>query len=88
MAYDPFGPYSNGAAGSALASFVVEPSDTTDLPSVVRAVVLGTAGTVRWRGRDGSINNTAPLPAGFILPIQAVRIHATGTSATGLTGLV
>ena len=86
--YNPYSSYSLGATGSAIRSFVVAPSDSADLEAVVRGVIIGGAGTVRWRGLDGRVNTTAALPAGFVLPIQADRIFASGTTATELTGLV
>lgn len=83
MPYNPYANYGVSSSGSALRSFAITPHDTNDLPAVVRGVIVGGAGTIRWRSIDGTINNTAALPAGFLLPIQSDRILATGT-----TGLV
>lgn len=88
MPVNPFETYSPGPSGSAVGSFAITPSNGADLPSVVRAVVVGAAGTIRWRGLDGQVNDTGPLPAGLILPIQTRQIMATGTTASDLTGLV
>lgn len=85
----PYQPYNDlGATGAAVRSFVVTPHNTNELPAVIRGLIIGSAGTVRWIGVDGSDNVTAALPAGFLLPIAAVRIMATGTTAGALTGLV
>ncbi|WP_323717503.1 spike base protein, RCAP_Rcc01079 family [Paracoccus aminovorans] len=63
------------------------PSDNADLPDAIRAVTVGGAGTLAWRGPGGGINQTSVLPAGTYA-INADRILATGTTATDLTGWV
>ena len=84
---DRFTNQARGANASAEASFVITPSDTVDLPEAIRQITLSGAGTLRWTGRDGVVNVTGVLPAGSY-PIAARRLHATGTTATGLTGWV
>ncbi|MFN7224038.1 MAG: hypothetical protein ACK4MS_08465 [Paracoccaceae bacterium] len=84
---DRFKYHARGVAASAEASFVITPSDTVNLPEAIRQITLGSGGTLRWTGRDGMINVTGVLPAGSY-PIAALRIHTTGTTATGLTGWV
>lgn len=64
----------------------VVPSDTVNLPQTGRAIRCrpdGTAGTVRFISEAGNLRNTA-IAVGETLPVGAVRIHATGTTATGL----
>ncbi|WP_395543693.1 hypothetical protein [Neotabrizicola sp. sgz301269] len=84
---DRFQNTSGGANAPAIAAFAITPSDSTDLAEPVRQVTLNAGGTLRWTGRDGAVNTTAALPAGSYA-LSAVRIHATGTSATGITGWV
>lgn len=84
---DRFQNTTGGASAPALASFVVVPADGTDLPEPIRQITLDQGGTLRWTGRDGAVNTTAALPAGSYA-LSAIRIFATGTSATGLTGWV
>ena len=79
--------YMHGANAPALGSFVVTPSDTVDLREVIRAVTIGTAGTIAWIGADGETNATSELPAGTHT-MQAARILASGTSATQITAWV
>lgn len=64
----------------------VTPSDTTDLVRTTRAINVATAGTVRVTTSDGSTGDVF-VAAGITFPIRATRIHATGTSATGIRGL-
>ncbi len=84
---DRFQNLNGGANAPALASFAITPNDASDLVEPVRQLTLNVGGTVRWTGRDGFVNNTATLPAGSYA-LSAVRIHAAGTSASGITGWV
>lgn len=56
-----------------------------------RAVFVGVAGTlnVEMRGGKSSDGGTVSFDAyaGMILPIQATRVNATGTTATGIVAL-
>lgn len=82
-----FNSYLLGSGAPAVASFEVTPSDATTFPRAVRAVTINAGGTLAWRGDDGQVNQTGPLPAGTY-PLSADRILATGTTATGITGWV
>ncbi len=84
MPANRFSAYMSGASAPAIGSHAVTPSDTVDLPEVIRAVTIGGSGTLAWRGIDGVDYVTASLPAGTY-PISAVRILATGTTATDIT---
>jgi hypothetical protein len=84
---DRFEAQARGLIASAEASFSITPSDESDLPETIRQITLSSGGTLRWTGRDGGLNDTDALPAGSY-PIAARRIHASGTSAAGLTGWV
>jgi len=79
--------YMHGANAPALGSFVVTPSDTVDLPEVIRAVTIGGTGTIAWIGADGESYATGQLPVGTYT-MQAARILTTGTSATQITAWV
>lgn len=76
-----------GAAGPALRGFAITPADGSDLADHVRAVTLNGGGTLSYVAWDGVTYTTAALPAGTY-PLQAIRIRATGTTATGITGWV
>lgn len=72
--------------GTARDFFPVTPNDGLDLPTDVRALMVATAGTLRVTRIGGGVVNLT-VPAG-VLPIACERVHATGTTATGITGLV
>lgn len=72
----------------AAGGFAITPSDSTDLSERIRAITVGTAaGTVSYIGWDGQTYTTGPLPTGTYA-LNAVRIRATNTTATGLTGWI
>lgn len=73
-----------GANAPALGSYAIQPSNTADLPEVVRAITIGLPGVIRWRGEDGQDYATAELPAGTYA-MRAVRVLATGTAAGQIT---
>lgn len=64
----------------------VTPDDDTDLVRVTRAVNVATAGFVNATTLEGT---TAPvyIVAGIAFSLRATRIHATGTTATGIVGM-
>lgn len=68
----------------------VTPSDTANLPygSPCRYIYVGGAGNVALQ----LANDTAPItfiavPVGTILPAMAIKVLATGTTATNLLAL-
>lgn len=61
----------------------VTPSDGTDLAQNGRAIRANTAGTLRFVSYAGVLRNTN-IAAGETLMVAVRRIHATGTTATGL----
>ena len=68
----------------------VTPNDSTDLATAGRAIRCrpdGTAGTLRFRNAAGTQRDTA-IAVGELLLVGVSRIHATGTTATGLEFLV
>lgn len=87
MASNPLIARSLSVTSPALGSIVVAPDDDTDLATGIRAITIGTAGTVAWISRYGSPHETAELPAGTY-PLFATRILATGTTATQITGWI
>lgn len=64
-------------------------SDTVDLPEGrhIRAISVGVAGDIVCLNVRGE-SVTFKVVAGQILPIQPKRIYSTGTTATGLIGLI
>ena len=66
--------------------FPIIPSDNTDLPTETREIIIAVDGNVKLRKISGE-DVVLSLPAGRF-PFRAVRVFATGTTATGLTGVV
>jgi hypothetical protein len=83
---DPFDSLTPGLTSPAIGGFEITPDDDVDLPTLPRAIVVGEAGTVAVTFGNGT-SVQLPLTAGVIYPIRAQRVLATGTTATGITGL-
>lgn len=65
----------------------VTPSDSADLAKATRAIYVGVTGNVKLTTIEGDTVTFVGCVAGSILPIQAARIWATGTTATNLVAL-
>lgn len=66
--------------------FPVTPDDGTDLPVDTREIIIASGGTIVLTKLDGT-DVTLTLPAGrFAFRVR--RVKATGTTATGITGVV
>lgn len=87
MPSNRFSAYIHGANASALASLAITPSDSSDLPGVIRAVTISTAATLSCVGSDGQTNTTADLLVGAYA-ISAARIRTTGTTVADITSWV
>ena len=72
--------------GSAYTYFPITPSDGSDLAVEISGLIVAVGGNVVLDRLDGQ-TVTLTLPAGYF-PLQAQRVRATDTTATGLTGLV
>jgi hypothetical protein len=61
----------------------VTPSNTVNLtePSVL---YIGVTGNVRVTTAQGTDVTFTAVPAGFILPVQVLKVWATNTTATGI----
>ncbi len=64
-------------------------SDTVNLATPIRGIIIGVAGTVAI---VTPLGNTRVLPAamavGVVHSIRALRVNSTGTTATGLIGVI
>lgn len=78
---DSFQGHSGGMSGPATIHRTITPNDSTDLPYVPRAIVALTAGNVSLVDSLGTAV-TYPVTAGQVLPFRAMRVRATGTTAT------
>jgi len=66
---------------------VISPSDTVNLPTVCKAIYVGVTGDVKVDlTQTGTAIVFKAVPVG-ILPVQAMRVYSTGTTATNLVAL-
>ncbi len=68
-------------------AFSITPSDGVNLAQTARALYVGVAGDVRVMTPGGATVTFKNVSAG-ILPVSAVRVFATATTATQIIGLV
>ena len=71
----------------AITVFEITPDDATDLAQPTTALNVATEGTVRVTTVDGSTTAVMIYP-GHAFPLRAARVWRTGTTATGIRGLV
>jgi hypothetical protein len=79
-----------GGDGPGVDLVPITPSDSVDLAEQARALRCspgGAAGTVRFVTSRGNTRNTS-IALGELLPVQCVRVHSTGTTATGLEAVI
>lgn len=84
---DEFANYTSGLSSPAAHAFSVAGSDTVDLARSTRAIYVGVAGDVKVTTISGETVTFANAPTGMVLPVRAIRVFATGTTATALIGL-
>jgi len=78
---------SAGADAPAIDGAAVTPNDAADLALPARALWIGAGGTLRITTLKGTVLNFTAVPSGFVMPVAAVRVHATGTTCTGIVAL-
>lgn len=64
----------------------ITPSDDTTFAPPFRSLWVGGAGSVKITDPTGN-DTTFVLDGAGVLPVEVVRIFATGTDATGIVGL-
>lgn len=74
-------------AAPASRGYAITANDGTDLAAETRAIYVGGAGTLALVLASGDAVTFTGLTAGTLLPVRAIRVKATGTSATQLVGL-
>lgn len=86
MAVDPYIREARGTSSFGRRGTVVVPSNTVDLATVAKSVVLLTAGNVSIIPAEETVALAfVDLPAGYIIPYQVRRVTSTGTTATVAT---
>lgn len=78
---DLFATTGTGGSGPAIKHYAITPDDDDDLPRRPRALFCTASGDIVIRDADAT-EVTYALVAGDLLPFRAVRILATGTTAT------
>jgi hypothetical protein len=78
--------FTNGNVSSGFTQ-VISKSDTTNLPYVTRAIYVGGTGTMTIVHSNGTTTLFSAIPAGTILPVEAIRVNSTGTDATLMVAL-
>ena len=63
-------------------------NDVTDLPEVAIALYVENGGAIVFESVSGDAARIVTVSDGAILPVGARRVHATGTTATGIHALV
>ena len=84
---DAFSSHMAGLESPARDGFAITPNDGADLPSVTRAIYVGSGGDVAVTMKSGASVTFTGLLAGTILPVRVSAVAATGTSASNLIGL-
>lgn len=81
-------PYTSAdATVSARRAAAITPNDVTTFEEPTRGIYVGGTGNVKVDMVSGGTVTFSNVVAGTILPIQVVRVYATGTSATLMNGL-
>lgn len=84
---DKFSDYPTTLTAPAREASVIVPNDTADLPQVPRAIYVGQTGNISVRLSAGQPVIFANVQGGSFLPVRAVGVDATGTTAGGLIAL-
>ncbi|MEM6847572.1 MAG: hypothetical protein AAF580_05775 [Pseudomonadota bacterium] len=77
-----------GGTTPAIDAFPIVPTDGVDLPSLARALYIGSAGDITITTAAGSSVTFVGVSAGTVLPVHTCQVAATGTTAAHLIGLV
>lgn len=85
---DRFASHATSLDAPADTAFTITPNDVADLTDTTRAIYVGASGHLALTTASGSDVTFTNLPGGTVLPVRARRIKATGTTATGLVGLL
>lgn len=88
MPVDPFQLHGDAVANPSRAPFAVTPHDTDALPTIPKALYVGTAGDLVLRGAGGAADVTfRNVGAGQVLDVRASHVRATGTTAGAIVAL-
>ena len=80
-------PRGGGQPFVARSAFAITKSDTVNFTKSAAIYVGGTGDVVVVFADDTAITFSS-VPAGTILPVEAIRVNSTSTTATNMVGLV
>ena len=75
------------ASAPAESFFAITKSDSANFSFNVRGIYVGGTGDVVAVTEGGTAVTFTAVPAGTILPIRAIRVNSTSTTATSMVGL-
>lgn len=85
---DGFASFGDHVAAPARNAFAVLPADQTPLPILTKGLYVGQAGDITLRTIDAAADVVLKgVAAGTILPLRALYVRQTGTSAAAIVGL-
>lgn len=84
---DEFGTYREGLSDPADNHFAITPSDSVNFSFVTRGIYVGVTGDVAVVTKDGTAITYKNAVQGSVIPVRALRVNATNTTATDLVGL-
>lgn len=85
---DKFSNHQSSLNAPATSAFEILPDDVNPLPNVTRAIYVGGAGNLAITMLDGQTLTLEAVQPGAIYPLRCTHVRATGTTATGLAGLL
>lgn len=85
---DRFGDTGSVLDAPATDAFAITPHDSTNFNENCRAIYIGGAGNIVVVTKQGNAVTFTGVLAGTILPIRAMRVNSTNTTATSLVGLI
>ena len=85
---DNFNDYTAGLTGPICGAFDIVPDDTADLPQITRGFMVSGAGDVAVTLKSGDAITLPGLMAGVVYPFRISKVRDSGTTATGIKGLV
>lgn len=87
MAADPFASFARTPTQCADNAFEITPDDDEDLSVIASALYVGSTGSIALTTAGGDEVTFTNVAGGAILPVRAVRVFETGTTAEGIIGL-
>ncbi|NUH66495.1 hypothetical protein HTT03_14515 [Sulfitobacter sp. S0837] len=85
---DIFQNHHDGLTGPISGGFDISPHDGADLVQMTRGVMVASGGDLAVILRNGDALTLPGLAPGVIYPIRVSRVLSTGTTATGIKGLI